>query len=330
MGFSGGKDSAAVLAVATRLARREGLRPPVPISMRFGASPESDESGWQERVVAHLQLDDWEQIELPPDEFDWIGPVARRVLGKHGVLFPPSTHWLGPMLQAASGGALLTGFGGDALFARWPWANSQRERRVAKRTLANGLMLAYSTAPHRLRVAALSPKRPWMPDWEWLLPGAKREAERLWVDDRAAEPAHWARRTEWLIGARSRLATLSSIEEIAGRAGVEPVHPLLDPRFLASIAALGGRRGLGDRGTAMAQVFGGLLPAEVLSRHTKATFVSVFWAGPSREFASRWDGNGVPAGLVDCERLRNVWLRPGYKSFYCAPLIQAAWLASSP
>ena len=73
--FSGGRDSAAVLAVAAHVARRESL--PLP-SRSPTASPDAaraDES-WQEAIVAHLRLPDWVRLEHG-DELDCIGPVAR-------------------------------------------------------------------------------------------------------------------------------------------------------------------------------------------------------------------------------------------------------------
>ena len=41
--FSGGLDSSALLAVATAVARREGLDDPVPATLVVPGSPESDE-----------------------------------------------------------------------------------------------------------------------------------------------------------------------------------------------------------------------------------------------------------------------------------------------
>jgi hypothetical protein len=44
--FSGGRDSSAVLASATDLARREGLPLPIPATNRFPDAPGSDEAVW--------------------------------------------------------------------------------------------------------------------------------------------------------------------------------------------------------------------------------------------------------------------------------------------
>src|SRR5487761_457194 len=62
--FSGGRDSSLVLAVAASLARREGMAPPVAFTHRFPAVPGADEDEWQELVIRHLGVADWERVEL--------------------------------------------------------------------------------------------------------------------------------------------------------------------------------------------------------------------------------------------------------------------------
>ena len=76
-------------------------------------------------MVAHLGLADWQRIEIT-EELDLVGPVAAAMLRRHGLLWPPNVHFLFPLLKAARGGALLTGVGGDQLFAwgRRPVADS--------------------------------------------------------------------------------------------------------------------------------------------------------------------------------------------------------------
>lgn len=60
--FSGGRDSSAILAVAVDLARREGLPLPVPVTNVFPDAPETDELVWQELVIRHLALGEWERL----------------------------------------------------------------------------------------------------------------------------------------------------------------------------------------------------------------------------------------------------------------------------
>src|SRR3954453_21831281 len=48
VGFSGGRDSSAILALATYVARREGLPLPVPATYVFPGIRKADESSWQD------------------------------------------------------------------------------------------------------------------------------------------------------------------------------------------------------------------------------------------------------------------------------------------
>ncbi len=78
----------------------------------------------------------------------------------------------------------------------------------------------------------------------------------------------------------------------------------------------------------MNRLFGQLLPPEVLSRPDKADFTRGFWAEETRRFAADWDGDGIPADLVDADALRDTWTSelPDMRS---SLLVQAAWLAAS-
>ena len=57
----------------------------------------------------------------------------------------------------------------------------------------------------------------------------------------------------------------------------------------------------------MDAIFGDVLPADVRSRRTKASFDGAFWHEHSRELVGRWAGEGVDPSLVDVERLRAQW-----------------------
>ena len=59
MTFSGGRDSSAVLATATMVARKHGLNDPVPITLRCPAIEEADETASQELVIRHLGIEEW-------------------------------------------------------------------------------------------------------------------------------------------------------------------------------------------------------------------------------------------------------------------------------
>ena len=123
MSFSGGRDSSAVLAVAAHVARREGLPLPVPITHRFPSASDTQETEWQEQVIRHLGLDDWVRIDAAGD-LDCVGPVAIETLRRHGLLWPCNAYFHAPIFEAAAGGAVLTGVGGDEAFSPSSWAQA--------------------------------------------------------------------------------------------------------------------------------------------------------------------------------------------------------------
>jgi hypothetical protein len=324
VGFSGGRDSSAVLAVATRLARREGLALPIPVTMRFPWAPASGESEWQERVVNHLGLTDWERVE--PGALDLIGPVAARGLRKHGLLWPANVHSQIPVIERAPGGSVLTGLDGDAIFGGWPWARlaSVLTFRVVPEP-RDVLRLARAAAPRAVR-RWLARRR--SPDGDrggaWLRPEARQGFERELAID--ASPRRWDGHIEQL--ARERYLTVgsASLQALADDTDTLMVHPFLDRRFLAALRDAGGAFGWGDQTATTAAVFGDLLPSETVARASKAAFDDVFWSDQSREFARDWDGEGVAQELVDPEALRSEWLAE-IPDFRTATLLQATWLA---
>src|SRR5215471_5458274 len=85
--FSGGRDSSLVLALAVDVARREGLSLPVPVTVRTAGDADAEELSWQESVVRHLGLDDWDRVAIG-EELECIGTEAGQILLRHGVLWP--------------------------------------------------------------------------------------------------------------------------------------------------------------------------------------------------------------------------------------------------
>jgi asparagine synthase (glutamine-hydrolysing) len=325
--FSGGRDSSAVLATATRLARREGLPPPVPFTLRFPGAPASDEAGWQERVVRHLGLVDWERKVIGA-ELDLIGPVAQQLLRRHGLLWPPNTHFHTPILERARGGSVLTGVDGDGLFASWRWVRPVRVLRGQVRPRARDagrIALAMSppwarSAVERRRAAVVLP---------WLTPSAQAELHAIRCREAAEEPARWDRWVPWYARRRALRMVLQGLQLIADDTRALVVSPLADPLFLASVARQGGRLGIGDRDAATEMLFGDLLPSDVVHRRSKAILDGPFWNRYSRDFALHWNGGGVDATIVDHAALGREWLAPSPHA--CAStLLQAAWLSSAP
>lgn len=323
--FSGGRDSSCVLATATRVARREGLEAPIPVTLRFPDAPEAEESDWQELVVRYLGLRDWEHLEV--EDCYWIGPLAAPVLRRHGILLPPSTfaHW--PIVAAARGGSLLTGYGGDLLFGGWRWRSlaDPLARRRRPRPY-DALRFAYAALPAALRTPRERRRQrvPAAPDW--IRPAARRRLLALAARQAAHEPVWWRDWVRWRARGRSLNSTPWSLGLLADEADVLAVSPLSERGFVAALARAGGRLGFSDRTAAMITVFDGVLPEALLRRTSKASFDGIFWRGHSADFAERWDGTGVDEAIVDPEALRREWQAPQPDLRSALPL-QAAWLA---
>jgi hypothetical protein len=302
-----------VLAAATRVARREGLGDPVPLTIQSAAAPRSHETEWQERVVAHLDIRDWVRIEVA-DELDAVGPYARRVLDRHGLLWPFNVHFHLPMLEHAAGGTLFTGVGGDEL-----WGASHRRRERPRRRLL-------ALAPRAVQGRVLARNRPI--DYAWLRPNAIRAAKLAAGARAAAEPWTLVRRMRWYRGQDAMAIGTRALALIAADAGAAIEHPLLDARLWGAVAAAAPRGGFRDREAALAAVAGDVLPPETVSRRTKASFDAVFFNEHARAFVREWAGDGVPDEVVDAEALRAQWneVSPDAHTY---TLLQSAWLTST-
>lgn len=323
--FSGGRDSSAVLAVAASVARREGLPLPIPATNRFPAAGLTDEADWQERVVAHLGLRDWLRIDHA-GELDCVGPVARAALRRHGLLWPCNAHFHVPILEAAAGGSVLTGIGGDEALSPSRWARvlavaGGRARPVPRDVLAAAF--AFSARPVRRQVMLRRQEHP----WPWLRPAAVRQVRRALASEEAGEPLRWRAGFEWLASSRMLATGTRSLELLAADAGASIAHPLLDSGFLSALGALARDARFERRRDAMRMLVGDLLPEDLVRRRTKASFDEAFWNASSRAFAASWTGKGVDPELVDVEALRAMWSapEPDARTF---TLVQAAWLAS--
>ena len=304
VGFSGGRDSSAVLAAAADCARREGLPPPVPVSARFPDAPRTEETRWQERVISHLGLDEWIRVDVPAGEVDVVGPRARAILLRHGLISPANMVFVSLTIEAAAGGRLLTGIGGDDVFVEWRWrelADALEGRRRINRY--DILDAAYLRAPRRLQ-AALDRRFLKPPPPAWLTADARDEAATALAAERSGEPASWPAWLRWCGGRVHIRSVQAAFSALAAEAGTEVAHPLLDPGFLAALGDVGGSRGLGDRSTLMSAVFSEVLPPDVCARPDKARFDEVYWTHHARELVASWDGGGVDSGLVDADALR--------------------------
>jgi hypothetical protein len=320
--FSGGRDSAGLLAAATMAARRHGLPLPIPATYRFTGIEDVDESAWQDSVVRHLELEDWVRVEVT-DELDLVGPVARPLLRRFGPLWPPNSHFGGLLVPHARGGTFVTGVGGDELLE--PGAHvvarllvgRRRPRRQDLRSVAAAM------APRALRVRRACRHVELLP---WLAPDAAEAYSRA-LAGATGEPLWWGRSvTERWWRSRERLALTASIAAACGK-DVRVVHPFMDPTFLGAVAGALWRTGFPSRAAAMDLLFGEALPRAVRQRSSKAAFFGPFVNRHSRAFIRSWDGTGVDETLVDVRALRACWDEPRVDARSYA-LLQSAWLVA--
>jgi asparagine synthetase B (glutamine-hydrolysing) len=320
--FSGGRDSSAVLATATHLARRDGLPLPVPVTHRFpGAN--TQETEWQEQVIAHLGLEDWVRLDGAGD-LDCVGPVAVDVLRRHGLLWPCNAYFHAPIFGAAAGGAVLTGVGGDEAFSPSSWARAFSVLRGQARPGPRNLMqVAFAFSPRLVKRTLI---RRWLPEvCPWLRPAARGRVEAFVAAEAASEPLRWRRRYRDLADSGYLEICLDSLAVLAGDHDVRLAHPFHDARFLAALAALPRRERPASRTEAMRMLVGDLLPEPVLSRSTKARFDDVFWTDHARALVAGWDGEGVDPEIVDIDRLRAEWASPT-PAAHTFTLLQSVWL----
>jgi asparagine synthetase B (glutamine-hydrolysing) len=321
--FSGGRDSSVLLALATRLARREGLEDPIPLTMRFHGVPEGEESAWQLDVVKHLRLEDWKVVQQDAD-IDLVGEQWQQSVRETGLRWPASAHGLLPLQRAARGGAFVHGDGGDQVFAGWSRAAIidaiARRRRLALRDM-RGLIRAYAPAPARRAIETRLAPTP----APWLVPAALRAWAAHQGRAHAAEPRTWPAFLRWTRRERATFLMLETLERQSRGAGTTLFTPFWDAGFLQSLGHWGGRLGQGRRTALMRALFTGVLPDHVLERTTKAHFTRAFFNEPTRQFARSWDGPVPEPDVVMREPLRAAWLSdlPPNTS---ALLLQASWL----
>jgi hypothetical protein len=328
--FSGGVDSSTVLALATDTARREGLPVPVPITHRFPAVRSTHESEWQESVVAHLGLEDWVRLEWQ-EELDVIGPIARDVLRRHGLLFPFNSFFHQPMFERAAGGSFLTGIGGDELFTRVTRGLAARLIYEHRRPRARELRrLAFELSPRPIRAAVDAWRDEFFDQFQWIRAPQRRRLRRAYADWHSRTPLRNDRSLrQWWWRSRMLQCGLASMRALAGDFDVLIGHPLGDPGVLQAFARAGGAIGIGSgsRPGGLKRLVADLLPRETLQRRDKTTFDGAFCTEYARAFVAQWDGSGVDGELVDVCALREEWSKelPFAQSLI---LLQRAWLHS--
>jgi asparagine synthase (glutamine-hydrolysing) len=324
--FSGGRDSSALLALATVVGRREGLPLPIPLTMRFGDDPDADETTWQESVITHLRLEDWVRVDAT-SATDALGPYAEEVVRHVGHnVFPPAAAAAGVKARHARGASLVDGDPGDWVLGahRMTYAH-QVVRRHGRVGRSDWTVLAEALSPSPVRAARA---RRTLQPLPWLRPAVEARRRAAFAAEVRAEPLRWDVAVRGLPGWRHHAIGVPTVAAVVRAYGAQLLQPLGHPQFLDAYSSYGGWRGVPSRTAAMRLLVGDLLPYSVLSRRTKAHFNRAVFGQATRAFAREWDGTGVNDELVDAGRLRQEWLseRPDGRSL---GLLQEAWLASN-
>ena len=326
--FSGGRDSSAVLAAATDLARREGFDLPVPVTRVYPDLPDTDESSWQRAVIEHLGITEWIRLEFRDGESDLLGEAARNGLRARGLIFPPALQSHELMFRQLRGGSLLTGEGGDAVLGTHrgaPFMLLRAGRRPSRALLGSAVMALMPRPVRRRRLAALAAQSV---QSRWLRPDALRSHASRVAADEVAEPLRYDVAT-WQVATRRSFATIAhNHAAVAAEYYIRASDPLLAPGFIAALARAGGAWGFSSRTSTMNALFGDVLPPAVIARRTKAWFNHAHTGEATREFARSWDGTGVDHDLVDADRLRAVWLSDE-PTMATGMLLHSAWLATA-
>jgi hypothetical protein len=263
--FSGGRESAVLLASATAAARARGYPDPIPATLRYPLASASREVRQQERAVSHLGLSDWVRVEIE-DELELVGPYARRALAAAGVLFPVTSYALLPLLDRARGGWLLAGGAFGDFFAYWRWGRLADvvagRRRPRRRDLRQFALAALPRPAREHLVRARFNYKP-LP---WLRKDAAREVEQLVAEETAAVPVrfHSALARQRLL--RCYGGMRASLDALANSSGARLLMPFRTEVCIAAAAAEGGRLGFGDRNQSAVRLAGELLPDELLTR----------------------------------------------------------------
>ena len=326
--FSGGLDSSTLLALAVHVARKHDLPDPTPATLVFDGSEASDETEWQHLVLDHLGVDQDSWVKIPiTDELDAVGPVAREMLLRHGLVWPFNLHCHVPIMQVATGGTVVTGFGGDeigrtsgTLFAE----RLIRRRRVRKpRHVA---LIAYRLSPPPVKYAReVFRRHTFRKDLPWLT-ARGRLALRFAIAGEHTLPFGWGPvlRT-WLWRRRYFQICRRNFDVVGAHHDVRVVHPFVEAEVLQALPQ-GRYAGMGGRRNILEALFGDLLPQALLDRSTKATFNDPIWTATAIDFARAWSGRGLDPRFVDPEAVRRAWLSDD-RTAMATTMLQAAWLA---
>lgn len=327
--FSGGRDSSAVLAVATSVAREHSWDLPVPVTHRYPGLASADEDEWQELVLGHLGIRDRVVLDIT-DQHYLLGDGARASMAVRGLVWPAAANLQHGMLDVARGATLLTGEGGDELLGARRSAPVARVLRTLRRhhrpSVAHLWYACHAVVRQPARDAAATARQVQHEIAPWLR-GVARHRFVQFVADDSTEPLRWDRSVARTASRSLGRALFHNLDLVARDYDVRIRHPLHAPEFVAAWIADGGRWGFTGRTAAMRYLFADVLPEPILSRSTKAYFNGARIGPAERAFARQWDGRGLDPQFVDREVLRQAWLaeEPGGR---LDTALMAAWMAS--
>jgi hypothetical protein len=326
--FSGGRDSSLLLAAAADLAAREGLEPPVALTLRYPDDPIAEESGWQDLVIGHLRAKglrtEWIRRDITT-ELDILGPLAVPVIRAHGgPTFPAALGNTILLATYAAGGCLVTGNLGDEVVGE----HRMGVLRAVVRRRARGM----SRDDWRLAIASVGPRSTGRLsrdtyDAPWLRPGPRRRAVRE-ARLQGRQPLWWHHSVRRVLASRAVAISGRTRALISADRDCRLIEPLGAADFVASYAAFGGRWGGVTRTGGIRMLADGLLPESIIRRWHKAWFNASRFGSISRAFARSWDGRGVDHDMIDAERLRGAWLAE-VPPATTGMLLQQAYLASA-
>lgn len=329
--FSGGRDSSVLLAISVKVARREGLPDPIPVTMRFAADPGSDESSWQEDVIRFLGIDEWTCIE-GGESLDLLGAGGAGLLNHFGLLWPYNMVFALPMLDAARGGSMITGIGGDEAF----WPATDRYSRVRHALADHRLItrgrdlrdLAIALIPAPVRGRGFAWRQRGTPNLSWLTPEGTNKVRVELCTTNEPHPLHAGRAVLRSHDLRHFSIARTDTRRVAALYDVAWHLPFLSHGFLSAWATEVGRVGFSSRDESTAHVIGEDLPEHVVKRQTKAYFGSAFWGPATIEFARSTNRSMISNEFVRPDVLLDEWRSPNPHAS-ATLLLQAAWLAAA-